>query len=421
MELTQVLPELPEINPEQVKPGQIWEVRRQVFSPLTLTLEEQQQFYSDGVWNFLSGNTPSRYVMIVREPEEEMAEASEWRVISVMVLSVKTQYLSTTNLLIPATVSGLEQDLLAETWNITNMLTCNLLQPVGRRLSRRIYDVLLDIGEFEQGYLETSPSLEEIVAVGLQVGSKSGDNSEFYQQELDWKTVLELPVALYHLYLQATLELDTALLLKQLQTEIRFVDVAEKLPTKTEFVSLSQWVQGIVETGWQKFEDKLGIFSATPALEGWRGVSGRTQDLEGESANIEALVKQIETTEDDEILWNAVAQLEQLQPNHPALGIRNVKFIDWGEKEEDTKLALIVNLIAREHQERRILLQVVPRDNSPLPSDLKMLVLDEQGEIVLESTENSGVLSIALQGFTGEIFGVKLILDNFSTVENFYL
>lgn len=422
MDMVKILPELAGVNPEKIQPGQIWEVRRQLFSPLELTLAEQQQFYSDAVWNFLRGNAPPRYVMIVREPEPPMEEASQWQEISVMLLSVKTQYLSSTNLLIPATVSGLEHDLLAETWNLARMLTCNLLQPVGRRLSRRIYDLLLDTGEFAQGLLQECPSSEAIVAVGLQRGSTTVHYPEFEQQELDWKTLLELPVAMYYLYLQATLELDAALLLKQLKTGIGLVDLTEISPTAAEPVLLNQWFQGIVETGWQKFEDVFGIFSATPALEGWRGVSGgQTQDVQYQMTEIKALVEQIDTTEDDEILWNAVARLRQLQGDHLALGVRNVKLIHREGKEDNASLALTVNLIPRGHQEMRILLQVTPLDEEHLPPNLKMLVLDENREIVLESTEIQGVLSIALQGFSGEKFWVKITSDNFFKIEKFCL
>ncbi|HEY9864353.1 MAG TPA: DUF1822 family protein [Candidatus Obscuribacterales bacterium] len=424
MELTKISPKLHQINPELVQPGQIWEVRRQVLSPLELelTAEEKQYFYSHAMWNFLEGNAPPRYVMIVKEPEEEIKEDPESQVISVMLLSVKTQYLNSKNLLIPATISGLEQDLLAETWNIVSMLVCNLLRPVGKRLSREIYDMLLDIGEFEQGLVEKSPSPEEIIAVGLQVGSSREHHPEFDQQELDWKTLLEFPVALYHVYKQATSEFDAVLLLKQLETGISEVDAAEISSMENVQISLNQWFQGIIETGWQKFEDVFGIFSATPALEGWRGVSGgQTQDVEGEMANIKALVEQIETTEEDEILWNAVAQLRQLQPNHLALGVRKVKLLDFGGYEQTPVLALTVSLIPRENQEIRVLLQVDSINTTLLPSDLKMLVLDQQGETVLESTEIQGVISIALQGFTGEKFSVKVTSKNFSIIEKFCL
>ena len=107
MKLMEISRELPIINPEQIKPGQIWEVSRQVFSPLEFTPEEQQHFYSPAIFDFLNGDAPPRYVMIVREPEPEMEETPEWQSVSVMLLSVKTDYLSPINILIPTAISCL--------------------------------------------------------------------------------------------------------------------------------------------------------------------------------------------------------------------------------------------------------------------------------------------------------------------------
>ncbi len=405
MKLMEISRELPIINPEQIKPGQIWEVSRQVFSPLEFTPEEQQHFYSPAIFDFLNGDAPPRYVMIVREPEPEMEETPEWQSVSVMLLSVKTDYLSPINILIPTAISGLEQDLIAETSNLIPMLTCNLLRPVGKRLSRKIYDLLLDVGDCEQGFIEKAPSSQEILALGLKQGTTN--HPEFHQQELDWKTVLEVPVVAYHLYVKAVLTLDETLLLEQLKAEIRI-----------QPVPLSQWFQGIIQTGWQTFEDVFGIFSATPALEGWRGTS--TTDFPGgeaEITQIETLVQQIQTTEEDDNLWNAVATLRQLQPNHSALGVRRVKSINI----QETALVLTLNLISKVKEEVRILLEVNSPDHSPLPGDLKVMILDENQDIVLEDTTENGIVSIALQGLIGEKFSVKITTKDDFILEDFLI
>lgn len=403
MKLIEISPEFPIIHPEPIKAGQIWEVSRQVFSPLELTRKEQEHFYSPVIFNFLNGNAPPRYVMIVTEPEPEMEEAPGWQIVSVMLLSVKTDYISSKNLLIPTLISGLEQNLIAETWNVTPMLTCNLLRGVGKRLSRKIYDLLLDVGDFEQGFLEQAPTPEEILALGLKIGTAI--DSEFNQQEFNWKTLLELPVAAYYLYVKSVLTLDETLLLEQLKTSVN-----------QQSIPLSQWFQGIVQTGWQTFEDVFGIFSATPALEGWRGQSN--PQFPGGEANItqiETLVQQIQTTDEDDRLWDAVATLRQLQPHHSALGVRKVKTIQI----QDIPLVLILNLISRGEGEVRILVQVVSPDSSPVPKDLKVMILDENREIVLEDTAENKIVSIALQGLQGEKFSVKIITQDDFILEDF--
>jgi hypothetical protein len=344
-------------------------------------------------------------VIIVTKPEPEIDETPEWQVISVMLLSVKTDYLSSTNLLIPTTISGLEQDVIAETCNVIPMLTCNLLRPVGKRLSRKIYDLLLDVGDFEQGFIEKAPSLEEILAFGLNKGTTN--HPEFQQQELDWKTVLEVPVAVYYLYVKAILTLDETLLLEQLKAKVT-----------TQPIALNQWFLGIVQTGWQTFEEVFGIFSATPALEGWGGKSNPDfPGGEAEITQIETLVKQIQTTEDDDILWNAVATLRQLQPHHSVLGVRKVKSINI----QETTLVLTMNLISKAKEEVRILLEVYSIDNSPLPKDLKVLILDDQKDIVLEDTAENEIVSIALQGLIGEKFSVKITTKDNFILEDFLI
>jgi len=188
------------------QPGEIWEVSRLVQSPLEFSSKEQQSFYSSSVQRFLAGNSPPRYVMIVKEPELPIKTEEQWLIVSVMMLSVKTDFLSDVDLLIPTKISELEQDLLAETWHIIPALTCNLLQPVGKRMSRQIYDYLLTVGDYYHGLVEELPAISEMHHLELTNGSLSATNDskiqDFHKQEEAWSNVLTLPVAAYHTYLK---------------------------------------------------------------------------------------------------------------------------------------------------------------------------------------------------------------------------
>ena len=119
------------------QPGEIWELSRTLKTPQDFSVEEFNQLYSQEARRFLQGESATRYVIIVTEPESPV-ELEEWQVISVMVLSEKTNFISDVDLLIPPNVSGLAQEILVETWHIESMLVCNLLQPVGKRLSYEI-------------------------------------------------------------------------------------------------------------------------------------------------------------------------------------------------------------------------------------------------------------------------------------------
>ncbi|MBW4612236.1 MAG: hypothetical protein KME21_02955 [Desmonostoc vinosum HA7617-LM4] len=189
------------------QPGEIWEVNRIVQSPLEFSSQEQQKLYSASVQSFLAGKSPPRYVMIVKEPVATVEKHEQWLIVSVMFLSVNTDFLSDVDLLIPATISGVEQDLLAETWHIIPALVCNLLHPVGKILSRQIYDLLLTVGDYNHGLVNELPKISEILSLGLTNSSLSTTNNskiqDFHEQEKVWSDILTVPVAAYHTYLKS--------------------------------------------------------------------------------------------------------------------------------------------------------------------------------------------------------------------------
>jgi hypothetical protein len=205
------------------QPGEIWEVSRLVQSPIEFSSAEQQTLYSSSVQRFLAGNSPPRYVMIVNEPETSTETQEQWSVVSVMLLSVKTEFLSDADLLITTEISGLEQDLLAETWNVVPALACNLLKPFGKRLTRQIYDYLLALGDYYHGLIHEPPVISEIQHLGLVSGSlfaaKDSRIQDFHKKEEAWSDVLTMPVAAYQTYLESikftNAVLDEALDLEQ--------------------------------------------------------------------------------------------------------------------------------------------------------------------------------------------------------------
>lgn len=206
------------INLISPKPGEIWELTLGLQSSLDISNIEQQHVYSEAAKMFLEGKSPARYVIIVREPEP-LINHPEWQEVSVMVLSEETNFLSNVDVLIPKEISGIAQDLLAETWHILPMLTCNLLQPVGQRLSRIIYDVLITIGDCERNLCQEAPVAEDIQAVSLRVGALKAREQQgilaFHAREEAWSEVLSIPLSPFQSSLtgirQAKAILDTAL------------------------------------------------------------------------------------------------------------------------------------------------------------------------------------------------------------------
>ncbi len=258
--------ELPRISPNQIKPGEIWEVSRQVWSPLILDWEEEDSLYPEAVRQFLAGNSSPRYVMVVREPEPSQLAEDVWQLVDVMLLSVQTEYLSEVDLMIPPPASAMPP-LLAETWQVVSMLTCNLSCYAGWRLSRQVYDLLLDVGDFYYDLIEKCPGTEEIQSLGIKVGTASAQAEKiaaFHKQESEWATVLELPVAAYRTY-SKTMKMTEILFEEALSLEDNISGanfLVEYAPgqslsdnSSSTIVNLSQWWQRIYSSEWQAVEE----------------------------------------------------------------------------------------------------------------------------------------------------------------------
>lgn len=189
------------------QPGEIWEVSPSTKSPVEFSRHEQNILYSQVAQNFLARRSPQRYVIIITELEQDGELEEQLQIISVMLLSEEIQYLSDVDLLIPSETSGLGQDMLAQTWLIEEMLSCNLLKPVGKRLSRRIYDLLLDVSDRERGVEKPPPKLDlegTQLKIGTRKTSESKEIQAFHQRELAFCDVLSIPVAAYRSYLKST-------------------------------------------------------------------------------------------------------------------------------------------------------------------------------------------------------------------------
>ncbi|WP_197036060.1 hypothetical protein [Fischerella sp. PCC 9605] len=223
---------------ELPQPGEIWEVSRVARSPLQFSTQEQQNLYSKSARRFLGEDSTPRYVMIVKEPEPAVEQQNKWQVISVMLLSVETSFLSDVDLLIPSHLSGVGQDLLAETWHVLPMLACNLSRLIGQRLSRKVYDLLLTVGDHYHGLVDEAPLLAQIQLLGLEMGITSAKQQPeiqaFHQQEEAWSDVLIVPVAAYRTYIK-TMKLTNAILDEALQLAVLQKLVEDKKTARLDF------------------------------------------------------------------------------------------------------------------------------------------------------------------------------------------
>ena len=213
------------------KPGEIWMVQRDISELVPSFLLNLNQF-SEPARHFIQGNGPSRYVMIVGDvrllseysmvaklnapmPEGELQPCSQddfscalmnqyW--VSAMVFGHEqngihlddqyggetTEPLSNVDVWLPACVSGLSHNVIAETWHIVPMLVNQLLGPVGHRCSSTLYSYLMDIGDAACDQ-DCTPVDNRLSLNHLQC---------FHQAEQQWSEVLRFPITACHMQLE---------------------------------------------------------------------------------------------------------------------------------------------------------------------------------------------------------------------------
>jgi hypothetical protein len=441
-----------------VLPGEIWQIKR---SPqwntmdiadtqlLEMATEQQKQNYSDIALKFLNEDAESRYVLIIKEPQPINPSEPIWQVVTVLVLSTETTVAtSTVDLLIPAQISGF-RDLLAETWNVVPMLVCQLDTRVGNRLPRPVYDLLLDVGEAEQGSISPSPTHSEIQAVGLQAGHHMDvETLAFHQQELSWSDVITIPVALCCTYLKG----------QEVMQELLEEAIALERIRYRQPVSMQKWLQGYFEPHWRRYTDlPLAVATRSGSDVDFTTQCGETSGSEANHDLIYTLITQIESSEheqqrnilkklgrmhvnastdainaivnvlqtatDDETIWTAVETLRRFEAEHPAAGIRRIQRISLGSQLDEKDVALAVSLLP--HGEIiHIFIQVYPLNAaSYLPDELKLILLDQSGQVLREVTaqETDLYLQLKLRGQIGEAFGICVALGEEKATEDFIL
>ena len=135
---------------------------------------------------------------------------------------------------------------------------------------------------------------------------------------------------------------------------------------------------------------------------------------------IAALIHLIRTTEDEETRWAAAESLWTIAPSNPASGVRRIA--DLGMQIGDRNVALMVAILPKAEEKVAILLRVYPmRSQTYLPSGLQLAVLDEDGDIFLETEarDADNYIQLKFGGDRGESFSVRVALGDAGITEGF--
>ncbi|KAM3092495.1 DUF1822 family protein [Phormidesmis sp. 146-35] len=167
----------------------------------------------------------------------------------------------------------------------------------------------------------------------------------------------------------------TVVTVNQLRSLADLIDHLHNLmeaPAILPTIRLDEWLQGIIETGWQTVESLFG----SPEL------AFRTET------------------------------------------IRQAKLIDLGLQLDRTPVGLIVELTPDVSENRtRIRLQVRTIEQVYLPPNLRLVVLDDAGETFLEaqSRQQDNLIQLQFSGRSGESFRVAVMLGEAQITEQFLI
>lgn len=228
-------------------------------------------------------------------------------------------------------------------------------------------------------------------------------------------------------------------------------------PSTQSTNNLSQWFRNIFNAGWQEMEEVLDILGTHPANLAYRNAGVRkpassqqeaistliellqnsrdqgTQlkivDLLGHIAPnnedaIQALTNLLNNTQNERTRREASLSLRKITRSHSQAGIRRAKIIDLGMQLNEHQVVLVVTLMPEAQEKTNIHLRVYPvAQQTYLPPNLHLIVVDESGETVLsvQSRNSDNAIQLEFKGDPGDFFSVKLALEDANVTENFVI
>ncbi|MBH8578138.1 DUF1822 family protein [Nostocaceae cyanobacterium CENA369] len=160
-------------------------------------------------------------------------------------------------------------------------------------------------------------------------------------------------------------------------TQLNTAKLALQSQISSTFTNLKQWFENIIDTGWQEIEFLLA----------------------------------------DQAIY-ADSNLRNTRSTFMSRG----KLVAFEQDNFEKTVVLVVTLTPESEQETDIIVEIHPtKDEIYLPANLQLQILDFEGACVMEAQTRSTNKNIQLQfsGETGELFSVKLVLGDTSTIENF--
>ncbi len=213
---------------------------------------------------------------------------------------------------------------------------------------------------------------------------------------------------------------------------------------------LTSWLEGILREGWQPVEEILGNrkpiiqmafsldktteklspkvvkkflkqFQMTQKQRGKIQTDLSQPELSDTEVN-KALVNILQTTEDEETRWQVAELLWEIDPSHPAAGVRRA--IDIGMQLAGVPVALMIAILPKPNQRFAVLSRVYPlQDQSFLPANLKLIGLDEMGESLFEirARQRDDYIQFKFTADPGDRFSLQIVLNSAIVTKDFII
>ncbi len=230
---------------------------------------------------------------------------------------------------------------------------------------------------------------------------------------------------------------------------------AIKLPENTlneskYWEKLTSWLEGILTEGWQPVEELIG--NRKPIIQMAFTLDKTTEKLspkvvekflkqfqmtEKERGKIQAdlsqpklsdtevnkaLVNILQTTEDEETRWQVAELLWEIDPSHPAAGVRRA--IDLGMQLAGVPVALMIAILPKPNQRFAVLSRVYPLQYQRfLPANLKLIGLDEMGESLFEirARQRDDYIQFKFTADVGDRFSLQVSLNSATVTKDFII
>jgi Protein of unknown function (DUF1822) len=223
-------------------------------------------------------------------------------------------------------------------------------------------------------------------------------------------------------------------------------DLLDYLTDKEVYVNFQDWLHGVVSNGWQNAREILAKRNNSPILvvrdiasmmeidkNPYQQVKDfitkfKLQELQklldiSPSNPSEALVKFLQSTQDEEILWKTMDLLWEIDPDSFTNSLGAIKnAIDLGSYFPENPIALMVTILPKSDSRVGVLIRIIPLNNQifiPPNLMLEAFDMDDKKLIAINAQNKDNYIQFRFTADPGNEFKLKISIEDVSFTSNF--